>query len=280
MGGAVTLSLLEPIEALERRPVLARAAVPSLMALREAINPGATTVEMLRDDQPDLINLMTADLNREFKLLGQIVAAAASASGGLVMEATRAEQAQIAVIIARSRLEWWVKERLIPIFQHAYQRTAQLTVTTLRRAGIPTTMRDTVEKRIIEAGGKRTGLLDIANDTKQSLFAVIEKGHELGINPLDTARLIEDYVPKGRFVHAGSSYRSRLIARTEVLHAQRMSTLESYRASPSVERVVMFDGESDEECSVRNGAVVSFDEAEAEMNDTHPNCVLCFAPYA
>ncbi len=274
-----TLSLLDPVEAMERNPLAVRAAVPNLRSLREAINPGVTTVEMLRDDQPDLINLFAADLNREFKLLGQIVAAAASASGGLVMEASRAEKAQVNLIVVRARLEFWVKERLIPIFEHAYQRTAQLTVTTLRRAGIPTSMRDAVEQEIIEAGGKRTGLLDIAGDTKESLFRVIEKGHELGINPRETAKLIQNYVPRGRFVNAGSAYRTRLIARTEVLHAQRMSTLESYRASPSVERVVMFDGESDEECSARNGAVVSFDEAEAEMGAAHPNCVLCFAPY-
>lgn len=272
--------LISFAELLQRSRSTRRRAVPILDQLAESVRPGAAVVKNLREDQPGAIDLMTAELNREFILLGQLVAAAASVQGGLVMEASRGEHARVNAIIAAARIETWAKERLIQAFEHAYQRMAQLTVKTLTRSGIPTSMRDNVEKAIIEAGGKRIGLLDIAGEAKESLFSTIEHGRELGLNPLDTAKMIQEFVPRGRFTNAGSSYRSRLISRTEVLHAQRMATLECYRASPSVERVVMFDGESDEECSARNGAVVSFDEAEAEMGSAHPNCVLCFAPYA
>lgn len=272
------MSMTDLLERCGRSP--RAAAVPVLKQLAEAIMPGAQIVDELREDQVDLINLFTADLSREFTLLGQLVAAATSAQGGLVMEASKAERARITAIIAAARLEVWVKERLIPIYEHHYKRTAELTLKTLRRADIPVSLRDIIEEKIIQAGGKRVGLLDIPRDTQESLFKVIDKGRELGLNPRETAKMIEEFVPRGRFVDAGTPYRARLIARTETLHAQRMSSLELYRESPAVEKVVLFDGESDEECSARNGSVVSFDEAEAEMNDTHPNCVLCFAPYA
>jgi hypothetical protein len=129
-------------------------------------------------------------------------------------------------------------------------------------------------------GGKRMGLVDIASDTRAALFKTIDAGRMIGANPKATAKLIEQFVPAGRFTNAGVGYRSRLIARTETLHSARISTVQVYRSAPQVNFCVAFDGESDEECAARNGAIFTFDEAEAEANGTHPNCVLAFGPYA
>jgi SPP1 gp7 family putative phage head morphogenesis protein len=107
---------------------------------------------------------------------------------------------------------------------------------------------------------------------------VIDVGRKLGVNPNQTAKLIEQFVPAGRFTEAGAGYRARMIARTETLHAARISSLEVYRTAPQVKEVIAFDGESDEECAARNGSTFTFDEAEAEANGTHPNCVLAFGP--
>jgi hypothetical protein len=266
---------------LERLPHRSRhAAVPALRELAEAVQPGAAVVASLRHEQPALIALFTADLNREFILLGQLVGAAADASGGLILESIGQDaRARVAAIIAGARLDVWTR-RLVLVFEQHYKRVAEATSDVLRRSAVAPTMRDELEKAIIEAGGKRTGLLDIAGDVKESLFQVIEEARLKGMNPRETANLIREFVPRGRFIHAGSRYRAQLIARTEVLHAQRMATLETYRSSPNVNQVIMFDGESDEQCASRNGMIVSFDEAEAEMNDTHPNCVLAFGPVA
>lgn len=248
-----------------------------IRALTEAAQPGARVVAALRAQQPDLTGLWRADLEREFKLLGQIARAATEAQGGLVME-SKSERERVAAIVAAMSIPIWVKQRIKPLFETHYKRVADLTHTLLNRYELDVTLRDKAAAGLLELGGKRVGLLDIAGETKDALFSVIEEGRAQGLNPRETAKYIERYVPRGRFVRAGSHYRAQLIARTEALHAQRISSLELYRGSPVVKEVVAFDGEDDEECAARNGQTFSFDDAELEAEETHPNCVLAFGP--
>lgn len=255
-----------------------RMVVPALHTLAEAARPGATLVAALRVDQRRQIPLFAADLRREFKILGHLVSVAADSQGGLLLESVASVRRRIKEILSASHLKTWAKERLQPILEQHYQQVAQATWKTISKQGVPTTMRDEVEREIIAKGGKRLGLLDIEDDTRTALFNVIRDAREQALSPRVIARMIEQYVPQGRYVNAGSTYRSRLIARTETLHAQRMSSISSYRASPSVEKVIAFDGDGDAECAGRNGEIFTFEDAEAEADETHPNCVLCFAP--
>jgi len=267
-------------ELLERSgPRTRRAAVPVLVELAEAIRPGARVVNDLRVSLPPVEGLMASDLRREFELLGQLVSAAASAEGGLVVEeASRRERARVAAILAAAKLETWVRTRLLPVFEYHYKRILDSTFLVLGRHDIRPTARDALEKQMLNTGGKRMGLLDIGRDTKESLFKVIDLSREQGLGPRQTGRLIRDMVPRGRYVNAGSSYRATMIARTEALHGQRIASIETYRQSPVVKELVAFDGDHDGECAARNGQVFSFDDAEAEADSTHPQCVLAFGP--
>lgn len=259
-------------------PRIAREAAPVLRDLAEAVKPGAAVVADLRKSHLSLEGMFAKDLNREFLLLGELVAAAADAKGGLVIEASRAEKARVALIAAAAKLDVWTRERLLPIFQEHYKRIFDATYSLLKRHDITPTDRDKIEKAVLKAGGKRMGLMDITRDVKESLFKAIDLGREQGLNPRDTAKLIREYVPRGRYVNAGSGYRSKMIARTEVLHGQRFASLSIYESSPVVTGAVAFDGDHDDLCAARNGQLFTFEEAFQISDETHPQCVLAFGP--
>ena len=138
-----------------------------------------------------------------------------------------------------------------------------------------------VEQRILRTGGKRMGLVDIAEDTKRAIFRALEEGRSLGEGPPALTRRIRDQVPAGRFGNAGPQYRARMIARTETKFAQNASSLEIYKASDVVTGMLAFDNQTgfdDDECTLRDGKVFTFDEAESEMSAEHPNGTLSFSP--
>lgn len=259
-------------------PRIAREAAPVLRDLAEAIKPGADVVADLRKDSPTLERLFAKDLNREFLLLGELVAAAAEAKGGLVIEASRSEQARVALIAAAAKLDVWTRKRLWPVFKEHYKRIFDSTTSVLTKHDITPLDRNEIEEAILRAGGKHMGLMDIERDVKESLFKVIDLGRDQGLNPRETGRLIKEYVPRGRFIHAGSGYRARMIARTEVLHGQRLSSVLVYESSPVVKACVAFDGDHDDLCAGRNGQVFSFEESLVVIEETHPQCVLAFGP--
>lgn len=252
----------------------------TILAVGEAMQPGVMFVAELRLAQPPLIESFRKELAREFKALGVIVRKAADAVGGVLLESKRSRDARVRAIIEAANLEEWEQEKLKPIYDYQYNKIAKATFQLLKKLGIEDlTYREKIAERILKTGGRRLGLLDIKGDTKKALFDVIEEGRLKGLNPRRVGRLIEQYVPRGPYVKAGSRYRSELIARTETLHAQRISTIEAYKSTNYIKEVVALDGDSDEECAARNGETFTFDEAEVEADNTHPNCVLAFAPY-
>jgi hypothetical protein len=134
---------------------------------------------------------------------------------------------------------------------------------------------------LLRDGGRRVGLLDIERQLKDSIFKALADAREAGEGWKEAAERIRRYVPSGKFVKAGSGYRSQLIARTETANAQRQISLAAYRAHPEVEAVELLDGltaNSDAECMARNGEVVSFQEAEALANEEHPAGTLTLLP--
>ena len=158
-------------------------------------------------------------------------------------------------------------------------RTMEQTLDTIKTVtalsmGIP----DLMQKQILEAGGKRIGLIDVEKQSRDAMFNVINDGNQAGHGPAVIARNIRDNIPSGVFVNAGAGYRAQLIARTETNWAANTSAIAAYRDSDVVSGVTALDGEGDPECAARDGEHYSFDEAEAQLNSEHPNGTLCFAP--
>lgn len=240
----------------------------------------------------------TAKLEAIFRDLGKHIAKVTAEQGGLVVvqpakesaltEAptlgppTRMEAAKIRAIMKAADLPQWAKDKIGPYLDQLYSGAFAGTYG-LSQLSLEPSVRDKAAQAVLKEGGKRLGLIDINASTKDAMFRVLEYARtwESGQpSPMQVARWIRAEVPAGRFVNAGPAYRSQLIARTEIMHATRKSSIETYRKSDVVTAMVAIDGDYDEACAARNGQEYSFDDAEAEMNsdDTHPNCTLMFAP--
>ena len=123
---------------------------------------------------------------------------------------------------------------------------------------------------------------DIETQVRQSIQQTIQEGFDRGENPITTARKIRENVPAGRFVNAGSMYRSQLIARNETANLQREATLAAYRSNPNIVAVRLQDGiygppRSDGACISRDGDEVPVAEA-GSVHPFHPMCTLGFEP--
>ncbi len=139
---------------------------------------------------------------------------------------------------------------------------------------------DTIAAQVLKAGGKQVGLVDLAGQTRSALFSALSDGKAAGEGVAALERRIRDYVTNGS---AGAKVDSRAlrIARTETMHAQRVSQRTAYEATGVFEAVVAFDdrlGQGDEDCVARNGQTFSFDDAESEETEEHPNGTLSWAP--
>lgn len=254
--------------------------------IREAearIVPGAAVVQGFRAQEAGLERLGRAEMGNVLVDLGQHVHGASIRAGSPLVETRLWREAddedRINSIIASANLDSWKKQKLQPMFEKQWQRTARMIVATVERHEIYPSQTDNIVRDILEKGGKRIGLVDIEGDTRRALLKVIEVGRAAGYGPRKAASLIEMFVPAGRFTLAGKQYRAEMIARTETLSAAREASLQSYKFSKTVEKVVAFDGEEfDEICASRNGEIFSIEQAEMENGDTHPNCVLAWGP--
>jgi HK97 family phage portal protein len=177
----------------------------------------------------------------------------------------------------------FTRSNIEPALEVQYRRVADDTVATIRKhTDIPVDLPDEVARNIISLGGKRAGLIDVNNSTRTAIFRALRESRELGEGPAAAARRIRSHVPAGRFGNAGPQYRSQLIARTETKYAQNRSSIEAYKNSEAVRGLLAFDaqgsGESDPDCEARDGKVFTFEEAEVELLQEHPNGTLSFAP--
>jgi len=136
------------------------------------------------------------------------------------------------------------------------------------------------EQRILSRGGIRKGLVDIEQQTKDAIFAAIEKGRANGEGAAGIVDLIREMVAAGPWGSAAT--RAMVIARTEAKYAQNISSLEAYKDSDTVTGVEVFDaqlGPTDEECEIRNGRIVTFRVGELMVNNEHPQGTISLAPY-
>lgn len=256
-------------------------------ALRSEARGGvnrARIVQRLQRDVAKHERLFAPRFAKLWKELGVHVEGAAGSVGQPIMESktkglSRASRSWVNQVMAEAKIKEWQKGEYQPLVGEVYALVGAATAHTLKSEGISdVNLRKELAARILREGGKHAGMADISGETKEALFRVILFGKDRGYNPVKTARLIRSQVSAGRFVHAGPKYRAELIARTETLHAQRFSSLEMYRESAYVRACYAIDGLSDAQCAGRNGSEFSFEEAQIEMDTTHPNCILTFAP--
>lgn len=192
------------------------------------------------------------------------------------------EQDIVAELLAALNIAGWKEEVLVKRLETHYLRTAGMTVDTINAVlELGLMLPDQVARQIFEDGGTRAGLIDIEQQTKDAIMRALADGREAGEGPIEIARRIRSYVPAGRFVNAGAKYRAELIARTETLNAQRISSLAAYQSMGNVTAIEVRDGllpDSDAECEDRDGDIVSFTEAQALAADEHPLGTLSFSP--
>lgn len=219
--------------------------------------------------------------------LGKRVAAATAKSGGLVVEQreadvalSRKEQARINAIVKAVDVPGFAKAKVDPWLEKLYEG-AWLGTYSVAQDNLTPTQRDQVQRAVLRAGGRRLGLIDITGDVRAALFRVLEFSREWEggqPSPRQVAKWLQSEVPAGRFVNAGPRYRAQLIARTEIMHATRVSQVQLAKKDPYVNTLTAMDGDQDEECAYRNGTDFSIADADAELLKTHPNCVLSFVP--
>ena len=247
-------------------------------------------IRALQRDALRLHEAFTLDLELAFSELGHLARLAyeeaqvlvRAGGDGLEEKQTPEDEALAERIIQGMAINQWSQDALIPAFDGHYLRTTEMTVGSINTVlNLGVNLPDPVAREIVAAGGRRAGLLDITGDTRRAIFRSLADGRAAGEGPPALARRIRSQVPAGRFTNAGPRYRAQLIARTETLHAQRVSALQTYRTSDVVTGVVAFDNQTgfdDAECIARNGREFTFEEAEAEMAAEHPSGTLNFAP--
>ena len=173
----------------------------------------------------------------------------------------------------------WEQGVLIPAWDGHTLRTLNLSVGTVNATlGLEVNIPDPVRQRILASGGTRRGLVDIAGQTRESIFQALRAGSEAGEGIPQLARRIRADVPAGPYKNAGAKYRAQLIARTEVAEAQNLSAYETYRASDVYVGVVISDGDEDDLCAAVNGRRMTFAEYEQIGFTAHPNCTRAAAP--
>lgn len=236
-------------------------------------------------------------LEREFEfemrvllaLSGKRTAQASRAMGGLVVSRlqesarpTAEETNRVESILMAARLEEWAYEVIRPMYSLHWLKVAEKSVGTANtQLGIGVRLTDRLSGRLINAGGTRAGMLDLTSQARTALYRTIAIARDEQFGPMAIAREIQSQVPSGRFAHAGSRYRAKLIARSETLHASRVSTFQVYRSAEHVTSLIAYDallGDTDDECIERDGQEHTFEEAEFAMVTTHPQCTLNWGP--
>lgn len=186
-------------------------------------------------------------------------------------------------VMTNLNLGAWVRNTILPIIRnHAARTTADTQRMVQSEINLEVGVADKDANRIMLQAGSHLDMPDLEPQVRDAIQRVIEQGLANGENPNATAKRIRDLVPAGRFVNAGSAYRSRLIARNETANAQRAAALASYRSNPRIGSVELRDGiygppRSDSECMARDGDVVPIEDAEA-VHPLHPLCTLSFLP--
>ncbi len=284
------------MDAIEGGDELAASAVPGVSAAASAPKAlGAKALKRptrLQRDAIAMIDRVYAGLWPPFARqvgaildeLGELVERAARDILGPKQLAATVEEEQL-VLAIMDRVERYLERDppQVALLRAAEQQYIQTAAAMYREIGIllgvEIGMPDPVEVEIMAEGGRRAGLIDLDRQARDSLFRELADARAHSEGPATIIERLEDRIPAGPWRSA--SYRAEIIARTEVKHAQRMSTTRAYRDSGIVTGLLVYDarlGPTDEECEERAGRTVTFREGDRMMAEEHPNGTLDFGP--
>ena len=250
-------------------------------------------VQALLRDRRRLTDVFAATLQALFGELGRRAEAAFlaiipptfhDAAGAMVLrdQPIPTDAEILDAMLRRMDLTAWEQKALIPAYDGHTLRTSRRTLGTINlHTGLGVSLPDYVMRDLVAQGGTRLGLVDIAGETRGSIFRALTDARTAGEHPWTAARRIRQQVPAGRFVNAGPTYRAKLIARTETMWAQNMSSISAYERSDVVTGMEAWDGQGtrpDPVCQARHGQTYGFAEARAEQEAEHPNGSLTFGP--
>ena len=188
---------------------------------------------------------------------------------------------RVAAIVRNMLIDDFTEEIFAPQYRAAYLRVLSATVNTVNLTlAVSVNLPDHVARQIVADGGTRLGLIDLSAQSRDALFRALAEGRAEGLAREALARRIYRHIVRGPWRSVGM--RALVIARTEVLHAQRISSLATYRRIEIVSGVRAFDaqiGATDADCEARDGLVYSFNDADSETGSEHPNGTLSWAPH-
>ena len=181
-------------------------------------------------------------------------------------------------IVARLGEEY-KKEELLQFVEH-YLLVAETTIESINGVLELGVMMDApIETRVISAGGRRLGLIDLDAQTKKALFEKLTEMREAGLGPLQMVDQISEIAGAGPWKTA--EIRAKVIGRTETKYAQNISSIEVYKVAETIGALQIVDGQletSDDNCIARDGLIVSFSDGDWIADDEHPNGTLSFTP--
>lgn len=164
----------------------------------------------------------------------------------------------------RQRLQDLVTRGILDASEAAYLASAE-------EYGLSVTF-DPNHTRIQNYIGRRVPLIQGIDDTTRSrVIAQLTQGVQAGESIPQLSARVSDV-----FADAIDN-RAETIARTETNQAYAASSLMSY-ADAGVGQAQIYDGSDDPECAAVDGQIVELDEAQALMDDEHPNGTRGVAP--
>ena len=224
---------------------------------------------------PELQSKMEQDLGRFFRRMGRRAAAIAAET---LKE--RKDTSDDAAMIYGNMDVPALQQDFRKIGEEHALRVARKVFGEMNTAiGLSIGLPDNVARDIIAEGGRHLGLVDLSGQLKQSIYKAVAYARGEGLGVPEIVERIKYFVPAGRWT--SPEIRARVIARTETKHAQRVSTLHGIRESGVSERVIVVDnrlGYDDEDCTYWDGREVSLSEAEALIEEEHPNGTRDFVP--
>ena len=271
----VTQIVSDAPRTLARQPLPTRRPRPQPFQIR--------IVRMFARDAARLIPLMRRDLLIVFRLLGERGRRAhANLTRPRAVRQIDPGDADLVGQISRSMFgQDSLFHTLERPYETAYLRTVSATADTVNLGlGLAVNLPDHVGRRVVAAGGRRLGLVDIHGQARSSLFHALAEGRAQGLTREQLGRHIISRIERGPW--STVQIRAQVIARTETLHAQRISAAEVYRTIPVVTGMLAFDataGLTDAECTQRDGLVYSFRDADVETGREHVQGTLNWAPH-
>tara|TARA_Y100000310_G_scaffold47500_3_gene44083 strand:- start:6331 stop:7659 length:1329 start_codon:yes stop_codon:yes gene_type:complete len=213
------------------------------------------------------------DIARIWERQQVVVMAGVNGNGNTKVDISQADRAVIDEILVAFDMPQ-------PPFESHYVRVLTATVESVNVSiGLNVMLDEPLERAILNSAGTRKGLIDLTEQTRTAMYRTVAEARADGLGPPAIAREIRDGISAGPWRDVQT--RAMVIARTETKFAQNESSLTVYEAADNVSSVQIFDaqiGPTDADCEERDGAIVSFAEAESLSESEHPNGTLSFAP--